>query len=159
MMIAASFLMQHQPILNHTLEKQKEAMDKFIGNSLDKTIESYLMCHDCTRGSRACQDCKFQNSQRSIKEIEETALLWENMTLIQNPQPPQNPKMKVVMVHYPLDAPVDQLFPPSQSNSAQYKAATKFLVWKLKKKGLLSELHDQMVKSAKKDHCIILLRV
>ena len=104
MMIAASFIMQNQPILNHTLEKQKEAMDKFIGDSLDKTIESYSMCRDCTRRSRACQDCKFHNSQRSIKEIEETALFWENMTLIKNPQHPQNPKMKVVMVHYPLDS-------------------------------------------------------
>ena len=55
--------------------------------------------------------------------------------------------MKVVMVNYPLDAPIDQLFPPSQSNSAQYKASTKSLVRKLQKKGLLSEFHDQMVKS------------
>ena len=139
-MIAASFLMQHQPILNHTLEKQKEAMDEFIGDSMDKSIESYSMCRDCTRRSRACQ------VQCSIKEIEETALLWENMSLIQNPQHPLNPKMKVVMVHYPLDAPIDQLFPQSHSNSAQYK---------LHKKGLLSEFHDQIVKSVKEDHCIM----
>ena len=96
--------MQHQSISNHSLEKQKEAMDKFIGDSMDKSTESYMMCRDCTRRSRAYQDCKFHNSQRSIKEIEETALLWENMSLIQNPQHPLNPKMKVVMVSYPLDA-------------------------------------------------------
>ena len=50
------------------------------------------------------------------------------------------------------------LFPPSQSNSVQYKAATKSLVKKLHKKGLLSEFHDQMVKSVKEDHCIMLTR-
>ena len=76
------------------------------------------------------------------------------MTLIQNPQHSLNPKMKVIMVHYPLDVAVDQLFPPSQSNSAQYKAVSKSLVRKLHKKGLLSDFHDQMVKSIKEDHCI-----
>ena len=78
------------------------------------------------------------------------------MSLIQNPQHPLNPKMKVIMVHYPLDAPVDQLFPPSQSNSPQYKAVSKSLVRKLHKKGLLPDFHDQMVKSINEDHCIML---
>ena len=62
------------------------------------------------------------------------------------------------MCHYPLDGPVNKLYPPSASNSLQYKSATKSLVRKLKKKGLLEDFHAQMVKSVKKDHCVKLLK-
>ena len=131
-------------------------MDKFLGDCLDKEIESYSMCMECTRRSRGCTDCKFHNSQRSIKEIQEMATLWETMTIIQNPLFPQNNEMKVIMCHYPLDGPVNELYPPSASNSLQYKSATKSLVRKLKKKGLLEDFHAQMVKSVKEDHCVML---
>ena len=131
-------------------------MYKFIGDCLDKEIESYSMCKECPRRIRGCTDCKIHNSQRSIKEIQETATLWENMGMIQNPLFPRNKKRKDIMCHYPLDGPVNELYPPSASNSLQYKSATKSLVRKLKKKGLLEEFHQQMVKSVKEEHCVML---
>ena len=116
------------------------------------------MCKECTRRSRSCQDCKFHNSQRSIKEIQETGLLWDNMSIIQNPFYPNDKTKKVILCHYPLDGPVNELYPPSASNSNQYKSATKSLVRKLKKKGLLDDFHAQMVKSAKEDHAVMLTK-
>ena len=58
------------------------------------------------------------------------------------------------MVHYTLDASIDQLYPPSHSNSSQYKAALKSMVRKLKKKGLLKAFDDQMVKLIDKKHAV-----
>ena len=121
-------------MLNHSLDEQREAMNRFLGDTLDKEIESYSQCSDCQRRSRSCNDCRFHNSQRSLKEVEETAKIWSNMTLIQNPEFPHDSNKKVIMVHYPLDASIDQLFPPSHSNSNQYKAASKSLVRKLKRR-------------------------
>ena len=85
MILACGFLMRNQPIFTQTNETNRESMDRFLGDVLDKEIESYSLCKECTRRSRSCQDCKFHNSQRSIKEIQETELLWDNMSIIQNP--------------------------------------------------------------------------
>ena len=78
------------------------------------------------------------------------------LSIIQNHLLSQNIKMKVIMCYYPLNGPVNELYPPSASNSLQYKSATKSLVRKLKKKGLLEEFHKQMVKSVKDEHCVML---
>ena len=129
-------------------------MEKCLGDVLDKEIESYSMCKEGTRRSRGCQDCKFHNSQRSIKEIQETATLWENMTIIQIPFYPHDKEKKVILFYYPLDGPVNELYLPSASNSNQYKSATKSIVRKLKKKGLLEDFHAQMVTSLKEDHSL-----
>ena len=60
------------------------------------------------------------------------------------------------MIHYPIDATIEQIFPPTHSNSSQYMAARTSLVRKLKKKGLLTAFDDQMVKSIKEGHAVML---
>ena len=127
-------------------------MDRFLGDVLDKQIENYSQCSDCLKRSRACQDCRFHNSQRSLREVEETALIWKNMKVIQDPNFPNVKSRKVILIHYALDAPIEQLFPPSHSNSVQYRAASKSLFKKLKKKKLLNDFHAQMVKSINEGH-------
>ena len=64
-----------------------------------------------------------------------------------NPLFPKDPRMKVILCHYPLDGPIAELYLPSASNGSQYNMATKSLYKRLKKKGLLDDFHQQMEKS------------
>ena len=100
-MLAVSLIMSNQPVANATvanasLEEQRDQMDKFLGDVLDKQIENYSQCSDCLKRSRACQDCRFHNSQRSLREMQDTALIWKNMKVIQDPNFP-NVKSRKVM--------------------------------------------------------------
>ena len=78
------------------------------------------------------------------------------MSIMQDPEFPHDKARKAIMIHYPLDAPIEQLFPATHSNSSQYKAASKSLVRKLKKKGLLKAFDDQMIKSIHEGHAVML---
>ena len=49
-----------------------------------------------------------------IIEITECQKLWESMELIDNPN---DPSKKVIIVSYPLDADVNELYSPTKSNS------------------------------------------
>ena len=78
------------------------------------------------------------------------------MSVIANSLFPQDPRMKVILCHYPLDGPITELYPPSASNGSQYKMATKSLYKRLRKKGLLDDFHQQMEKSVLEKHWVML---
>ena len=60
------------------------------------------------------------------------------------------------MCSYPLDAPVEVLYNPSLSNSAQYRAASKSLFKKLANKKMADSFHEQMTKSIKEGHAHVI---
>ena len=98
-MLAASLIMTNQPVVNASLEEQKDQMNRFLGDVLDKEIENYSQCSDCQKRSRSCQDCRFHNSQRSLKEVEETERIWANMSVIQDPSHPNDKSRKAILIH------------------------------------------------------------
>ena len=69
---------------------------------------------------------------------------------------PLNSANKIIVCHYPLDAPIELLYPPKLSNSRQYRAASKALFRKLSSKNLLTSFHEQMEKSLKENHAIMI---
>ena len=137
-------------------DTHKSIMKELLGDTFDKCLQGYDLFEDCLRRAKACEGCKWANSQKSLKEIEDAEKLWKTMTIIQNPLLPHDSEMRVILCDYPLDRPVSELYPTRLSNSSQYRAATISLYKRLKVKGLLPSFNDQMVKSIKEGHCVML---
>ena len=69
---------------------------------------------------------------------------------------PLNTGNKMIVCHYKLDAPIELLYPPKLSNSRQYRAASKALYRKLSAKNLLTSFHEQMEKSIREKHAVMI---
>ena len=82
-------------------DTHRSIMEKLLGDTFDKSLQGYNLCEDCLRRAKACEGCKWANSQKSLKEIEDAEKLWKTMSIIQNPLLTQDNEMREIMCDYP----------------------------------------------------------
>ena len=134
-------------------DNPKDIISDILGDMESKRVQMFGQCKDCMKRSKGCSQCRFLNSQVSLQEMKEIQLMTRNLWVQSDPL---NPLSSIIKVHYPLDAPIEDLFPPSKSNATGLKKATISLYKKLKKKNLLDEFDEQIRKSIRESHIEIL---
>ena len=156
LMLACQLLNSHSgmtEILLNQDQDPKKITDQILGDLEDKRIMSLNTCDTCKRRSKSCSQCRWNNSPRSIEEVRQMHLLeqsiWVKKLL-------GSPGMYYIVVRYPLDGPVSQLYGPQYSNSESHKNATRALYKRFVRKGILTDFHCQVTKSIDDGHIELL---
>lgn len=149
----SSIIMNPAKLYSSQEDTPKDIIEKLLGDMDSRRVQNFGICKDCARRSKACSQCKWLNSQLSLEEIREIKVLSDNLRVLPDPK---NQSTNIIMAHYPLNGDRAELYHPSKSNSSKLKAASASLCRKLKKKGLLLDFHEQILKSIREEHMVIL---
>ena len=108
-----------------------------------------LVCPACKLVLSKCNSCKYLNSEASIRDLEELAIIKANMRKIIDPE---NPEKFYIFFDYVFKNNPKDLYAPQHTNKYLGKKSALRLRQRLLKEGMMDIFHAEMLKSINREH-------